>query len=44
MILALEPKVVFPSEGVLGIENTFLATEQGLEKLNCFPDEIVVSL
>jgi Xaa-Pro aminopeptidase len=45
MILALEPKVVFPGEGVVGIENTFLVTEQGLEKLNHFPDEIrIVSL
>ena len=42
MILALEPKVIFPGEGVVGIENTFLVTEQGLEKLNHFPDEIMV--
>jgi Xaa-Pro aminopeptidase len=42
MILALEPKVIFPGEGAVGIENTFLVTEQGLEKLNHFPDEIAV--
>jgi len=41
MVLALEPKVIFPGEGVVGIENTFLVTEQGLEKLNRFPDQIV---
>jgi Xaa-Pro dipeptidase len=42
MILALEPKVIFPGEGVVGIENTFLVTEQGLEKLNHFPDKIMI--
>jgi Xaa-Pro dipeptidase len=41
MILALEPKVIFPGEGAVGIENTFLVTDEGLEKLNRFPDEIV---
>jgi len=41
MIVALEPKVIFPGEGVVGIENTFLVTGQGLEKLNRFPDEIM---
>jgi Xaa-Pro dipeptidase len=42
MTIALEPKIIFPGEGVVGIENTFLVTEQGLEKLNRFPDEIMV--
>jgi Xaa-Pro aminopeptidase len=42
MIFALEPKVIFPGEGVVGIENTFLVTEHGLEKLNHFPDEIAI--
>ena len=42
MVIALEPKVIFPGEGVVGIENTFLVTEKGMEKLSRFPDEIVV--
>jgi Xaa-Pro dipeptidase len=42
MAVALEPKVVFPGEGVVGIENTFLITERGMEKLSRFPDDIVV--
>lgn len=42
MVLSLEPKYVFPGEGVVGIENTFVITEQGMEKLNTFPDAIVM--
>lgn len=42
MVVSLEPKYVFPGEGVVGIENTFVVTAQGMEKLNRFPDEIVV--
>jgi Xaa-Pro dipeptidase len=42
MVLSLEPKYVFPGEGVVGIENTFLVAEQGMEKINAFPDEIVI--
>ena len=42
MVMALEPKIVFPGEGVIGIENTFVVTDNGLEKLNCYPDEITM--
>ena len=42
MVLSLEPKYIFPGEGVVGIENTFLVTVQGMEKINTFPDEIVI--
>jgi Xaa-Pro aminopeptidase len=41
MTMALEPKMVFPGEGVIGIENMFVVGERGLEKLNQYPDEIV---
>ncbi|MGD2125141.1 MAG: Xaa-Pro peptidase family protein [Desulfobacteraceae bacterium] len=41
MIIALEPKFIFPGEGVVGIENTFVVTGKGMEKLNRFPDDIV---
>ncbi len=40
MVLALEPKVVFPDKGVVGIENTMVVRKNGLEKLNKFPEEI----
>ena len=42
MVIALEPKVVFPGQGVVGIENTFVVTGNGMKKLNRFPDDIMV--
>jgi len=42
MVFALEPKFIFPGEGVVGIENVFLVVDHGMEKLNAFPDEIVI--
>jgi len=42
MVLALEPKVVFPDEGVVGIENTFVVGPGGMEKLNGYSDELIV--
>lgn len=42
MTIALEPKVVFPDKGVVGIENTFVVTPTGMERLNRFPDDIIV--
>lgn len=42
MIIALEPKTIFPGIGVVGIENTHLVTENGLESLTTFPDTITV--
>ncbi len=41
MALAIEPKVVFPGKGVVGIENTFVVRSGGMERLNRFPDDIV---
>jgi len=41
MVIALEPKLIFPGEGVVGIENTHLVTAQGLEKLTRFDDGII---
>ncbi|MBE0466527.1 MAG: aminopeptidase P family protein, partial [Candidatus Desulforudis sp.] len=40
MVIALEPKFAFPGLGVVGIENTFAVTENGLERLTNYPDEI----
>lgn len=42
MVLAMEPKIVFPNEGVVGIENTFVVTADGMRRLNQYPDEIVI--
>ena len=42
MTIALEPKLVFPGKGVVGIENTHVVTQDGLEQLGRFPDEIMV--
>lgn len=40
MIFALEPKFVIPQTGAVGIENTYLVTHDGIEKLTIFPEEI----
>jgi Xaa-Pro aminopeptidase len=42
MTIALEPKLIFPGRGVVGIENTHVVTEAGLEQLGKFPDDIFV--
>ncbi|MFH0823797.1 MAG: M24 family metallopeptidase, partial [Pseudomonadota bacterium] len=42
MVIAVEPKFIFPGEGLAGIENTFVVTSSGLEKLTTFDDQIQV--
>ncbi|GFO53655.1 peptidase M24 [Geomonas sp. Red276] len=42
MAFAFEPKVVYPGEGAVGIENTFYLTESGLKRLTFSSDELVV--
>lgn len=42
MVFAIEPKFTFPGEGVVGIENTFALTENGLERLTVTPDDVVI--
>ena len=41
MVLALEPKFVIPNVGAVGIENTFLVTATGLEKLTLFEEGLI---
>lgn len=41
MAFALEPKFVFPSEGAVGLENSYLVTETGFEKLTLMEEEII---
>lgn len=40
MTIAVEPKMVFPGAGVVGIEDTFLTTEDGAQRLTKLPREI----
>jgi Xaa-Pro dipeptidase len=42
MTFAFEPKVVFPGEGAIGIENTFCLSHDGLKQLTHSSDELVV--
>jgi Xaa-Pro aminopeptidase len=41
MVFALEPKFVFPGLGMVGIENTWLVSANGAEKITVFPDELI---
>lgn len=40
MTIALEPKFVIPGVGAVGVENTYVVTESGLECITVFPEEI----
>lgn len=40
MVFALEPKFIFPDEGTVGIEDTFVVTESGLEQFTTLDDSI----
>jgi len=40
-VVAVEPKFVIPGKGAIGIENTFVVTENGGERLTELSDEIV---
>lgn len=42
MVFAFEPKLVFPGEGAVGIENTFYLTETGLKRLTYSSQELVI--
>ncbi len=41
MVLALEPKFVFPGVGAVGVENTYAVTDSGLEKLTCCDESLI---
>jgi Xaa-Pro aminopeptidase len=41
MVVALEPKLIFPGKGVVGIENTHVVTPNGLEQLTQADQQIV---
>jgi Xaa-Pro dipeptidase len=40
MAIAIEPKMIYPGVGVVGIEDTFLTTSNGAKRLNCLSQEI----
>jgi Xaa-Pro aminopeptidase len=40
MVFALEPKFIFPEEGAIGIEDTFVVTEGGLEQITYFDESL----
>ena len=40
MILAIEPKFVFP-DGAVGVENDYLVTDNGLENLTVYQEDII---
>ena len=42
MAFAFEPKLVFPGEGAVGIENSFYLSEQGLKRLTFSNQELVL--
>lgn len=41
MTIALEPKLIFPGIGVVGIENTHVVTSEGLRPFTTFTEDIV---
>jgi len=42
MVIALEPKLIFPGKGVVGIENTHVVTDTGLKQLTKFKEDITI--
>ena len=42
MVFALEPKVILPGVGLVGVENTYVLTQQGLESLTTAPENFQV--
>ena len=41
MVIAIEPKFVFPGEGAVGIEVDYIVRERGLERVTRFPKEVI---
>jgi len=41
MVFALEPKFIFPGQGVVGLEDDYLVTASGLERLTLTGQEIM---
>jgi Xaa-Pro aminopeptidase len=41
MVFALEPKFVFPGVGAVGIENSYLVSADGAERLTSAPEDLL---
>jgi Xaa-Pro aminopeptidase len=42
MVFAFEPKFIFPEIGAVALEDDYVVTRDGVEKLTCADDEIIV--
>jgi Xaa-Pro dipeptidase len=42
MVFALEPKFIFPDQGAIGIEDTYVVESKGLKKLTSFSDQLQI--
>jgi Xaa-Pro dipeptidase len=42
MTLAIEPKIFYPGTGGVGIEDTYVITDTGCEKLTSYPSEMII--
>jgi len=43
MVIALEPKCIFPGQGVVGLEDDYLVTSSGLERLT-LTDQTIMTI
>lgn len=41
MVLAIEPKLVFPDVGAVGVEDDYLVTKAGMERLTTYNDQVL---
>jgi len=41
MVVAVEPKFIFPGQGIVGMEDDFLVTESGLERITLTDQELL---
>lgn len=41
MVIAVEPKFVFPAKGIVGLEDDYLVTSSGLERLTLTAQEVI---
>ena len=41
MVFALEPKIVIPGVGPVGVENSWVVTAEGVEKITNAPESII---
>jgi Xaa-Pro dipeptidase len=41
MVFAFEPKLVFPDIGAVGVEDDYVVTETGLEKISTYDDDLL---